>query len=720
MAAMTSGDAPELLSLAKLRIGLSLLAAIVDGILSVIVLEQEGLFGLELDQATDSSFNDNPRMIPRSAHRQQTRKYMESTKFEELGLGAQSLKAIEMKGFEEPTPIQVLTIPRLLKDGPNLVARARTGTGKTAAFGLPLVELLSRPGEKRAVRALVLVPTRELALQVSTEILSLRSGPLPRVAPVYGGASIGEQFRRLAQGVDIVVGTPGRVLDHLERGSLDLSELEFLILDEADEMLDMGFIEDIETVLSRSRPERRVLLFSATMPKGILSIAKRHLGEYEIVEDSSEAVVTELADQVWLEVREADKLEALCRIIDAEEDFYGIVFTATRVEADRISKALEERGYGAEPLHGEISQEGRERVLSRFRDKRATILVATDVAARGIDIERLTHVVNWSLPHDPESYVHRVGRTGRAGNAGTALTFVTPAEYRYLFRFKHAAGSGLKKGKLPAISEVIDAKRERLSARILARATTSVPGAEALPAAAGEAAAISEAGAAAGDAIGDAIANAEGIKAGKADLPEAVALWGGLADELLARIGPREALAAALFEAFGDELDPARYREIQDASVDAAATARLFIGAGKRDGANPRSIASLVKKLSGLPDRLLGGIDIYENFSFVTVPFGAAEAVIAAARKSGGFPPVRMATPRGIAPRGGDPRGGGYGHGPREGKPDYQGHGGGPSGRPYGHGPREGRPPYEDHGDHGAPNKGSRARPSNTRFKKQG
>lgn len=567
---------------------------------------------------------------------------MENSSFQELGLGDQALKAIAKKGFEEPTPIQVLTIPRLLKEGPSLVARARTGTGKTAAFGLPLVELLAKPA--KGVRALILVPTRELAIQVSTEILSLRLTAFPRVAPVYGGASIGEQFRRLAQGVDIVVGTPGRVLDHLERGSLDLSCLEFLVLDEADEMLDMGFIEDIETVLSKSRPERRVVLFSATMPKGILSVAKRHLGNYEIVEDSSEAVATELADQVWLEVREGDKLEALCRVIDAEEDFYGIVFTATRVEADRISKALEERGYGAEPLHGEISQEGRERVLARFRDKRATILVATDVAARGIDIEKLSHVVNWSLPHDPESYVHRVGRTGRAGNAGTALTFVTPDEYRYLFRFKHAAGSGLKKGKLPAISDVIEAKRDRLSARILAHASVTPPRGE----------------------------EAEAPAEAQAVLPEAVALWGGLADELLARIGPREALAAALFEAFGDELDPARYREIQDASVDAAATARLFVGSGKRDGATPRSIASLVKKLSGLPDRLVGGIDIYEGFSFVTVPFGAAEAAIASARRQGGFPPVRLATPRGgeEGPRGGHgrrPGPGGYGYGNRDG-----------------------------------------------------
>jgi ATP-dependent RNA helicase DeaD len=614
---------------------------------------------------------------------------MEATTFKDLGLGDAALAAIERKGFEEPTPIQALTIPRLLADGPDLVARARTGTGKTAAFGLPLVERLSKPAN--GVRALVLVPTRELAIQVSTEILSLRSGTLPRVAPVYGGASIGEQFRRLAMGVDIVVGTPGRVLDHLERGSLDLSRLEVLVLDEADEMLDMGFIEDIETVLSRCPEQRRVVLFSATMPSGILSVAKRHLGAYELVEDSSEAVATELADQVWLEVREGDKLEALCRVIDAEEDFYGIVFTATRVEADRLAKALEERGYGAEALHGEITQEGRERIVARFRDKRITILVATDVAARGIDIEKLTHVVNWSLPHDPESYVHRVGRTGRAGNAGTAITLVTPDEYRKLFRFKHAAGSGLRKGKVPAIADVIGAKRDRIESRILSRAASSLKpkqaveeateeapetASEALPEAVPEAAPATAASAAKARKAAKDKAAAEKAAA---DAAEAIELWGGLADKLLARLTPRDAVAAALFEAFGDELDPARYREIQEASVDAAATARLFIGAGRRDGANPRSLASLLKRLSGLPDRLLGGIEVYENFSFITVPFEAAERIIAEARKGGGLPAVRLATPR-AGDRGGQgghaPAGhGAPGYGPRP-RPGYAGHAG--------------------------------------------
>ena len=542
---------------------------------------------------------------------------MEIQSFESFGLGPAALAALARKGFEEPTTIQNLTIPRLLKPGPDLIARARTGTGKTAAFGIPFAELLAVPAGH--IRALVLVPTRELALQVTAELISLRNGKFTRIAAVYGGASMGEKLRRLGAGVDVVVGTHGSVLDHLGRGTLDPSQIEFLVLDEADEMLDMGFIEDIEAIMEKCGEKRRVVLFSATMPPGIVHVAKRRLGAYETVEDFSEAVATELAEQVWLEVRDGDRLEALCRVMDVEEDFFGIVFTSTRVEADRVAKALEERGYDADALHGEIPQDRRERILARFRDRKIRVLVATDVAARGIDIDRLSHVVNWSLPHDPDAYVHRVGRTGRAGNAGTALTFVTPEEYRKLFRFKRAAGAGFKKAKIPEVDEVLAAKRDRLRGKILARAESL---------------------------------------AGEGSDADATKLWRELADEILEKAVPGEALAAALFEAFGNEIDPARYRQIQECSVDAAATARLFVGMGKRDKATPRGLAALVKRISGLPDKLIGGIEIYENFSFLTVPFAAAEKVIAEARRSGGLPPVRLATPKGgdSGPQGAGPR----------------------------------------------------------------
>jgi ATP-dependent RNA helicase DeaD len=391
-------------------------------------------------------------------------------------------------------------------------------------------------------------------------------------------------------------------------------------------------------------------------------VAKRRLGAYETVEDFSEAVTTELAEQVWLEVRESDKLEALCRVMDVEEDFYGIVFTSTRVEADRIAKALEERGYDAEALHGEITQDRRERILARFREHRLRVLVATDVAARGIDIERLSHVVNWSLPHDPDAYLHRVGRTGRAGNAGTAITLVTPEEYRKLFRFKKAAGGGLKKAKVPAVDEVLSARSDRIRGRILMRAQ-SLASPEAVEA--GESAIERKAPPA---ETADEFVKAAGRSASVAERNSAAELrsaaerssaelWRGMADELLQRLDARDALAAALQEAFGSELDPARYRAIAEVSVDAAATARLFIGMGKRDRATPRGLAALVKRLADLPDRLIGGIEVYENFSFLTVPFEAAEKIIAEARRSGGLPPVRLATPRGAGAQGEGKRG---------------------------------------------------------------
>jgi ATP-dependent RNA helicase DeaD len=585
--------------------------------------------------------------------------YMDTPSFESFGLGPDALAALSRKGFEEPTPIQALTIPRLLKAGPDLIARARTGTGKTAAFGIPFAELLSKP--EGHIRAIVLVPTRELALQVTSELVSLRAGACPRVAAVYGGASMGEQLRRLGAGVDVVVGTPGRVLDHLGRGTLDLTHIEFLVLDEADEMLDMGFIEDIEAIMEKCGEKRRVVLFSATMPAGIAHVAKRRLGDYETVEDFSEAVATELAEQVWLEVREGDKLEALCRVMDVEEDFYGIVFTTTRIEAERVAKALEERGYDAEALHGDIPQDRRERILAKFREKRVRVLVATDVAARGIDIDNLSHVVNWSLPHDPEAYVHRVGRTGRAGNAGMAITLVTPVEYRKLFRFKRVAGAGFKKAKVPEVDEVLAARKDRLRDKILAKAellaAEDSEGAERSgadkPVATGLAAQAEAATAVTGavDPAGAPTAGAAGegaIKKKKAARDaRKKELWLELADEILASTEPRVALSAALFEAFGEDIDPERYRKIEGYSVDAAATARLFIGSGKRDKVTPSKLAALVKRLSGLPDRLIGGIEIYENFSFVTVPFEAAERVLSEARRSGGLPTVRFATPKG-------------------------------------------------------------------------
>jgi ATP-dependent RNA helicase DeaD len=525
--------------------------------------------------------------------------------FETLGLSDKTLALLKKKGFEEPTPIQALAIPLLMAGGGDLVARARTGTGKTAAFGLPLVERLSESAPH--VRALVLVPTRELAIQVHAEISSLRHGSHPRTVAVYGGQAIGVQLRSLERGIDVVVGTPGRVLDMIHRGALDLSGVEFLVLDEADEMLDMGFTEEIDAIFEAVNPERRVLMFSATMPDAVMRVARRRLRDYKTIEDHPRTEATELTEQIWLEVREQDKMEAFTRIVDMEEEFYGLVFARTRVDADRIGQSLEERGYPAEILHGDYAQEHRDRVMARFRSRKARILVATDVAARGIDVEGLTHVVNWSLPQDSQAYMHRIGRTGRAGNEGTAITFVTPYEYRKLTRMREGAGASIRKGSVPKVSDVIDARRARAIARVNAVAA---------------------------DVAGN-------------DSP-----WISLADEILAGTDGRVALASCLSLAFAGTLDPDRYTEIAAVEheegrggrlVDQAGQTRLFVSAGRRTGMDRKSLAAMIRRVTGLPDRLIDGIQVFDAFSLVTVPFAAAERIIRESRGGGGMPRMRVA-----------------------------------------------------------------------------
>ncbi len=585
---------------------------------------------------------------------------MTTLTFADFGLSAQVMQALAKKGFEEPTPIQALAIPRMLNSTVNLLARARTGTGKTAAFGLPLVDRMATAAPK--VRALILVPTRELALQVSGEIASFVIGPNPRIATIYGGASMSEQLRRLSRGVDIVVGTPGRVLDHIERKTLDLSGLEWLVLDEADEMLDMGFIEDIERVMDAANPARRVVLFSATMPQAIMRIAKHRLGNFEVVEDMTNPVQAGLTDQIWLEVRDRDKLEALCRIVDSEDQFYGLVFCHTKVETDGVARALDERGYAAEALHGDVSQDMRERILARFREKKTLVLVATDVAARGIDIANLTHVVNFNLPYDTESYTHRIGRTGRAGNKGTAITFVTPDEYRRLFALKKASGDGLRKGAVPTVSDVIQAKRSRICLKtmeaaanvlglalevdtdedgnLVGKAKLTSDGSSDIPVDA-------SAPAAALESQEDASEDSSGKPEATVVAPKYAKAFYSLADEILGSLSPRDALAALAAAAYANDLDPRRYGEVRDVSVDSTGTARLYVGLGKRDGVWPKDIAEVVKKLTGLPDKLVDSIEVLENFSFATVPFEAAERAINEARKQRGSPFVRLATPKG-------------------------------------------------------------------------
>src|SRR5215216_2056657 len=362
------------------------------------------------------------------------------TTFADLALRPELLPVLAGLGYEEPTPIQREAIPPLLA-GKDLLGQAATGTGKTAAFALPILHRLTRPGQGAEPEALVLVPTRELAVQVSEAFHRYGRDLGARVLPIYGGQPIVRQLRALSAGVDVVVATPGRALDHIKRRTLALSSLDVVVLDEADEMLDMGFAEDIEAILDETPEQRQTVLFSATMPPRIDGMARRHLREPVRIEIERETAAPGEAPKVRQSayvVARAHKPAALGRVLDVESPTAAIVFCRTREEVDQLTETLNGRGYRAEALHGGMGQEQRDRVMSRLRSGTADLLVATDVAARGLDIEQLTHVVNYDVPSAPESYVHRIGRVGRAGREGVAITLAEPREHRLLQNIEHA------------------------------------------------------------------------------------------------------------------------------------------------------------------------------------------------------------------------------------------------------------------------------------------
>ncbi len=511
-----------------------------------------------------------------------------TTSFSELGLSEQLLQAINAKGFEEPTAIQRMTIPVMLQGKANIIAQAQTGTGKTAAFGLPLIEKMD--SKARGVQALILTPTRELAIQVAEEINSLKGKKDIQIIPIYGGQSIDQQFRRLKKGVHIIVGTPGRVIDHLHRKTLTLDQISHLVLDEADEMLNMGFIEDMEEIIKHANPAKRTLLFSATMPPRIKALASKYMNGYELLKVEKETLTTNLTEQIYFEVKAAEKFEALCRIIDIEEEFYSLIFCRTKVDVDALASRLQARSYDVAAIHGDVSQSQREKTLDAFRKRRTNILVATDVAARGIDVSNLTHVINYSLPQDPEAYVHRIGRTGRAGNSGTAITFITPSEYKRLMFIQRFAKTAIKKSKVPGIGDVIKAKKEKIVAELTASLEKTIN-------------------------------------------PE----YYNLAKKLLETRAPTEIVAAALNYCFESELNPENYGAIQEQDspgqqLDSQGKARLFVALGKKDGMNPRKLVDFIMKKIAIPNRQIIDIQIMDTFSFITVPFNRAEEIIASFR----------------------------------------------------------------------------------------
>ena len=364
--------------------------------------------------------------------------------FETLQIDPRIMRVIEKMGWSEPTPVQEATIP-IMMEGKDVMAQAQTGTGKTAAFGIPLLQRITKG---KSPSALVLVPTRELGVQVSEEITRLGEFMDLVTIPVYGGASIEVQFDQLRKGVDIVVGTPGRVIDHIKRGTLDLRNIRFLVLDEADRMLDMGFIDDIRYIISKLPRQRNTYLFSATLPSEIRELAIQQMKDPEQVNISEEKLVLPSTEQAYINVGRKNKIWALCRILDTEKP-KAIVFCQTKRMVDILAKSLTSYGYPVAALHGDLTQARREKVLDDFRSGRIMVLIATDVAARGLDIEGVTHVINYDIPENPEVYVHRIGRTGRAGKEGKAITFVTSQEEHLLKGIKDFSGAGVSHTDVP-------------------------------------------------------------------------------------------------------------------------------------------------------------------------------------------------------------------------------------------------------------------------------
>ena len=540
----------------------------------------------------------------------------DSISFEDLGLDEYALKAVSKKGFVTPSPIQVLAIPRLLNGDSNLIARARTGTGKTAAFGLPIIQNIHDKSEH--VEALILEPTRELAMQTCEEMKSFTSEKFPRTTVLYGGASYAAQIRELKAGCEIVVGTPGRIKDHLERKTLDLSHIKYFILDEGDEMLDMGFIDDIREIFEKSNVDARILLFSATMPAPILKIAADFMGEYDIIEEENVVDEALLIDQKYWFVKESEKIEALVRLIDMSPDFYGLVFTMTKMDADRVTRELDMRGYEAAALHGDIMQNQREKVLERFRMKKTRILVATDVAARGIDISGLSHVVNYSLPFDTATYVHRIGRTGRAGTTGIAVTFVRPEERRKLGYFiknaERATKKKLTEEKVPSIKDVLAIKEQRVMNELKERLFVEKKQD--------------------GEDV-DCFATLA-----MTEIPEKFTT---LAADLCQNQNAQEVVAGLLSIMYGEKLSPKHYGKISTKDMGPHGDQqRIFVSLGKKDGYRARELAEYFSKLLHIPGRMVDDIDIAQEFALVTLPAASAKKAIEMSRSNRKLPHMHL------------------------------------------------------------------------------
>ncbi|SJM65325.1 DEAD-box ATP-dependent RNA helicase CshA [Gulosibacter sp. 10] len=510
------------------------------------------------------------------------------------------LEAISAIGYERPSPIQAATIPTLL-EGRDVVGLAQTGTGKTAAFALPVLSRIE-PGQ-RAPQALVLSPTRELALQVAEAFESFASKlPDVRLLPIYGGQAYGGQLSALRRGVDVVVGTPGRIMDHLKRGTLDLTQLRFLVLDEADEMLKMGFAEDVETILADTPAEKQVALFSATMPPQIRRISQKYLNDAAEITVKSKTTTSSNIEQRYLIVSYQQKVDALTRIFEVEEFEGMIVFVRTKSETEQLAEKLRARGFSAGSLNGDVPQAQRERLVDNLKSGRLDVLVATDVAARGLDVERITHVVNFDIPTDPESYVHRIGRTGRAGRSGIAISFVTPRERRLLNHIERTTRQPMTEVQLPSVADINETRLTRFD-----------------------------------DEITKALEQTERVSAFRDiidhyvrhhDVPEldvaaALAVVGQGEDRLLLDPQKDELRTSGRGERRGEDRERGPRRERSSEGLTG-----YRIEVGKRDGAMPGRIVGALANEGGLSREQIGSIKIFPSFSIVELPENLDRSVL--------------------------------------------------------------------------------------------
>ncbi len=548
----------------------------------------------------------------------------EAMGFDALALRPELLQALDELGYEEPTPIQRAAIPPLL-DARDLLGQAATGTGKTAAFALPILERLTEGERGRHPIALVLVPTRELAMQVSQAIHTYGQRLRARVLPVYGGQPIWRQLKELNRGVDVVVATPGRAVDHINRGTLVLDHLEVVVLDEADEMLDMGFSEDLDAIMARTPDYHQTMLFSATLPPRIDGLARRYLHEpvrITIGRQATDASDTPLIRQSAYVVARSHKPAALGRILDMEAPAAALVFCGTRNEVDQLTQVMNGRGYRAEALHGGMTQEQRDRVMERLRSETADLLVATDVAARGLDIDHLTHVINYDVPSAPESYVHRIGRVGRAGREGVAITLVEPRQTRLLRAIEQHTRQRMEVESVPSVADLrarrLELTREALHERMVDDAD--------LDRFRGVVESLSDefdlmeltlaAISIAHDAVG-------GSDDDDAELPEVRLHEGGR------KGGGKDGKGSGGGKgAGGGKRGPASGSSHGARPGPAPDMARIYIGVGRSQGIRPKDLVGAIANESGLGGRDIGNIEITPNFSLVEVPRSSSDEVI--------------------------------------------------------------------------------------------